>query len=67
MRALELLHYLAAVDDNCDLTPLGAVMAEFPLDPQVCYVMQCLPDVPHLMRIAVGENAHRQPRIQMQQ
>lgn len=35
MRALELLNYLAALDDNGDLTPLGAIMAEFPLDPQV--------------------------------
>lgn len=36
MRALELLNYLAALDDDGNLTPLGAIMAEFPLDPQVC-------------------------------
>lgn len=36
MRALELLNYLGALDDNGALTPLGAMMAEFPLDPQVC-------------------------------
>lgn len=36
MRALELLNSLAAIDDDCKLTPLGAMMAEFPLDPQVC-------------------------------
>lgn len=36
MRALELLNYLAALDDEGNLTPLGAIMAEFPLDPQVC-------------------------------
>jgi HrpA-like RNA helicase len=36
MRALELLNYLAALDDDCNLTPLGSMMAEFPLDPQVC-------------------------------
>lgn len=35
MRALELLNSLAAIDDDCKLTPLGAMMAEFPLDPQV--------------------------------
>ena len=35
MRALELLNYLAALDDDGNLTPLGAIMAEFPLDPQV--------------------------------
>ena len=36
MRALELLNYLAALDDDGNLTALGSVMAEFPLDPQVC-------------------------------
>ena len=37
MRALELLNYLAALDDEGNLTPLGSIMAEFPLDPQVSY------------------------------
>ena len=35
MRALELLHYLGALDAEFNLTPLGTVMAQFPLDPQV--------------------------------
>jgi pre-mRNA-splicing factor ATP-dependent RNA helicase DHX15/PRP43 len=35
MRALELLNYLAALDDDGNLTALGGIMAEFPLDPQV--------------------------------
>lgn len=35
MRALELLNYLAALDDDGNLTPLGGLMSEFPLDPQV--------------------------------
>ena len=35
MRALELLNYLAAIDDNGELTQLGSLMAEFPLDPQL--------------------------------
>lgn len=35
MRALELLNFLAALDDEGKLTPLGGMMAEFPLDPQV--------------------------------
>lgn len=35
MRALELLNYLAAIDDNGELTELGSMMAEFPLDPQL--------------------------------
>lgn len=36
MRALELLNYLAALNDDGELTDLGATMAEFPLEPQVC-------------------------------
>ena len=35
MRALELLNYLGAIDDEGELTDLGATMAEFPLDPQL--------------------------------
>ncbi len=35
MRALELLNYVAAIDDEGDLTELGSMMAEFPLDPQL--------------------------------
>jgi pre-mRNA-splicing factor ATP-dependent RNA helicase DHX15/PRP43 len=35
MRALELLNYLAALDDEGAITELGKIMAEFPLDPQV--------------------------------
>ncbi|PZC73126.1 hypothetical protein B5X24_HaOG209984 [Helicoverpa armigera] len=40
MRALELLNYLAALDDDGNLTDLGAVMAEFPLDPQLAAIRQ---------------------------
>jgi len=35
MRALELLNYLGALDDDGNLTEIGAMMAEFPLDPQL--------------------------------
>jgi len=35
MRALELLVYLEALDEDGNLTPLGTMMAEFPLDPQL--------------------------------
>uniref|UniRef100_A0A8C5ERC5 RNA helicase n=1 Tax=Gouania willdenowi TaxID=441366 RepID=A0A8C5ERC5_GOUWI len=35
MRALELLNYLASLNDDGDLTELGSMMAEFPLDPQL--------------------------------
>ncbi|KAJ1731613.1 DEAH-box ATP-dependent RNA helicase prp43 [Coemansia biformis] len=35
MRALELLHYLGALDDDANLTPLGLAISEFPIDPQL--------------------------------
>jgi pre-mRNA-splicing factor ATP-dependent RNA helicase DHX15/PRP43 len=39
MRALELLNYLMALDDDGELTPLGQMMAEFPLEPQLAKVI----------------------------
>ena len=35
MRALELLNYLGALDEDGELTELGSMMAEFPLEPQL--------------------------------
>jgi pre-mRNA-splicing factor ATP-dependent RNA helicase DHX15/PRP43 len=44
MRALELLNYLAALDDDGNLTALGAMMAEFPLDPQMSKLLITSPE-----------------------
>ncbi|KAI9059383.1 P-loop containing nucleoside triphosphate hydrolase protein [Trametes sanguinea] len=44
MRALELLNYLAAVDDDGKLTPLGSIMADFPLDPQMAKMLIVSPE-----------------------
>ncbi|KIK95522.1 hypothetical protein PAXRUDRAFT_376208 [Paxillus rubicundulus Ve08.2h10] len=44
MRALELLNNLAALDDDGNLTPLGSVMAEFPLDPQLSKMLIASPE-----------------------
>ncbi len=35
MRALELLNYLGALNDDGELTEIGSMMSEFPLDPQL--------------------------------
>ena len=35
MRALELLNFIGALDDEAELTPLGQQLAEYPLDPQL--------------------------------
>mmetsp|Transcript_7357 Transcript_7357/g.11638 ORF Transcript_7357/g.11638 Transcript_7357/m.11638 type:complete len:700 (-) Transcript_7357:228-2327(-) len=39
MRALELLNYLGALNDDGDLTDEGSRMSEFPLDPQLAKVL----------------------------
>jgi len=44
IRALELLNYLAAFDDEGNLTPLGEIMAEFPLDPQLSKMLISSPE-----------------------
>eukprot|EP00966_Prymnesium_polylepis_P198813 4607731-Prymnesium_polylepis.1 len=45
MRALELLNYLGALDDDGNLTELGSMMAEFPLDPQLAKMLLYSPQV----------------------
>ncbi|XP_024368018.1 probable pre-mRNA-splicing factor ATP-dependent RNA helicase DEAH2 isoform X1 [Physcomitrium patens] len=44
MRALELLNYLAALDDDGNLTKLGELMSEFPLDPQMSKMLVVSPE-----------------------
>ncbi|KAF8493481.1 P-loop containing nucleoside triphosphate hydrolase protein [Russula emetica] len=44
MRALEVLHFLAALDDYGNLTPLGRMMSEFPLDPQMSKMLIVSPE-----------------------
>ncbi|KAL4542646.1 hypothetical protein Ndes2526B_g04600 [Nannochloris sp. 'desiccata'] len=44
MRALELLNYLGALDDDGNLTKIGALMAEFPLDPQLSKMLVASPE-----------------------
>lgn len=60
MRALELLNYLAALDDDGNITPLGGIMAEFPLDPQVCSAIpSSYPLLMPILIILVGEIVDR--------
>ena len=39
MRALETLHYLGALGDEGELTPLGHTMSEFPVDPLLAKIL----------------------------
>lgn len=44
MRALELLNYLGALDDEGELTSTGSLMADFPLDPQLSKMLVASPE-----------------------
>ncbi|GAU49862.1 hypothetical protein TSUD_134380 [Trifolium subterraneum] len=44
MRALEVLNYLGALDDEGNLTKLGEIMSEFPLDPQMSKMLVVSPE-----------------------
>ena len=44
MRALELLNYLGALDDEGDLTDLGKLMAKLPVGPQLAKMLLVSPD-----------------------
>ncbi|KAL7151046.1 hypothetical protein ABFS83_04G005100 [Erythranthe nasuta] len=44
MRALEVLNYLGALDDEGNLTKLGEIMSEFPLDPQMGKMLVVSPE-----------------------
>lgn len=44
MRALELLNYLGALDDEGNLTQMGNIMSEFPLDPQLTKMLTISPE-----------------------
>ncbi|KAI0252845.1 helicase associated domain-containing protein [Lactifluus subvellereus] len=44
MRALELLNFLGALDNGGNLTAMGAVMSEFPLDPQMSKILITSPE-----------------------
>ncbi|GBG23781.1 ATP-dependent RNA helicase dhx8, partial [Hondaea fermentalgiana] len=43
MRALEQLHYLGCLNDECELTEIGHQIAKFPLDPQLAAALVASP------------------------
>lgn len=44
MRALEELNYLACLDDEGELTPMGSLASEFPLDPALAVMLISSPE-----------------------
>lgn len=73
MRALELLNYLSAFDDNGNLTPLGEIMAEFPLDPQLAKMLivspelRCSNEILTIVAMLSVPNVFLRPNAQRQQ
>eukprot|EP00871_Galdieria_phlegrea_P000908 jgi/Galph1/1818/GphlegSOOS_G488.1 len=68
MRALELLNYLGALDDEGELTELGKLMAEFPLDPQLSKMLitsphfQCSNEILSIVTMLSVPNCFLRPR-----
>jgi pre-mRNA-splicing factor ATP-dependent RNA helicase DHX15/PRP43 len=70
MRALELLNYLGAIDDEGDMTEVGNKMAEFPLDPQFSKALlassdfDCVSDVLTIVSMLSTANPFMRPNDQ---
>lgn len=68
IRALELLNYLGALDDEGTLTPLGHKMSEFPLDPQLAKMIidsvrfNCSSEVLTIVAMLSVPNAFLRPK-----
>jgi pre-mRNA-splicing factor ATP-dependent RNA helicase DHX15/PRP43 len=68
MRALEELNYLGALSDNGDLTKIGAMMSEFPLDPTLAKVIisaekfKCVNEAATIIAMLNVPNAFLRPK-----
>lgn len=73
MRALELLNYLGALDDEGELTKLGRDMSDFPLDPQLAAVLLaapkfgCLSEALSIISLLSVQNPFQRPPDQRKQ
>jgi pre-mRNA-splicing factor ATP-dependent RNA helicase DHX15/PRP43 len=73
MRALELLNYLGALDDEGELTKLGRDMSDFPLDPQLAAVLLaapkfgCLSEALSIIAMLSVQNPFQRPADQKKQ
>ena len=68
MRALEVLNYIGALDDEGDITPLGHLMSEFPLDPELSKILilsekfKCSEEILTLCAMLSVQNPFLRPR-----
>ncbi|KAL2916218.1 DEAH-box ATP-dependent RNA helicase prp43 [Polyrhizophydium stewartii] len=73
MRALEQLNYLGALDDEGDLTKLGEIMAEFPLEPQLSKMVitsprfKCSNEMVSIIAMLSAPNPFMRPNDQRKQ
>jgi pre-mRNA-splicing factor ATP-dependent RNA helicase DHX15/PRP43 len=73
MRALELLNYLGALDDEGELTKIGRDMSDFPLDPQLAAVLiaapkfGCLSEALSIIALLSVQNPFQRPPDQRKQ
>ncbi|KAJ3255594.1 hypothetical protein HDU77_003596 [Chytriomyces hyalinus] len=73
MRALELLNFLGALNDDIELTDIGVIMAEFPLDPQLAKALisspsyKCSNEILTIVAMLSVPNAFIRPNDQRKQ
>ncbi|XP_035260473.1 DEAD/H (Asp-Glu-Ala-Asp/His) box polypeptide 32a [Anguilla anguilla] len=73
MQALEELDYLAALDDDGNLSEIGIIMSEFPLDPQMAKALlaaceyDCVNEVVTMAAMLTGPSCFLQPPVGMRQ
>ncbi|KAJ8284754.1 hypothetical protein COCON_G00036040 [Conger conger] len=71
MQALEELDYLAALDDDGNLSEIGIIMSEFPLDPQMAKALlaacefDCVNEVVTMAAMLTGPSCFLQPPVGM--
>ncbi|OII75143.1 helicase associated domain-containing family protein [Cryptosporidium andersoni] len=73
MRALEQLYYLEALDDEGELTNLGKMMSEFPVDPQLARMLlkssehKCVSEILTITAILSVSNIFYRPRDKLRE
>jgi pre-mRNA-splicing factor ATP-dependent RNA helicase DHX15/PRP43 len=73
MRALEMLHYLGAVDEELNLTDKGKMMSELPLEPQLAATLieapsyNCSNEVLSIVALLSSPNIFMRPRERAKQ
>jgi pre-mRNA-splicing factor ATP-dependent RNA helicase DHX15/PRP43 len=70
MRALEMLNYLGALDDEGELTDLGTIMSQIPLEPELCKTLlvsssdkfNCMNEILSIVSLLSVQNPFLRPK-----